>query len=240
MARPRGQTYTLKMYLSKIKDGDIDNSADVQRNFVWKSEQINEFHVAMNTNQKAFVYISNFARYFRKILNRSFIWLALFHRFTDLGAADSRFAEFLREFMHGLRNKAVGEKRFDTVGSGAGTKDKAVIIAKLQILETLMMEFLQINKKDLEEVDVLRFIQKNINPEAEKEDVELYEEMCRDYFIEAEEHSNMLAACNRPSMIMLAAYACEAEQDASIKNWIVDFDRRNTVYIRNPERTIYI
>lgn len=41
MARPRKQTYTLEMYLKKMKDGDIDNSADVQRKFVWKSEQIN-------------------------------------------------------------------------------------------------------------------------------------------------------------------------------------------------------
>lgn len=41
MARPRKQTYTMEMYLRKIKDGDIDNSADVQRKFVWKPEQIN-------------------------------------------------------------------------------------------------------------------------------------------------------------------------------------------------------
>lgn len=41
MARPRKQTYTLDMYLGKMKDGDIDNSADVQRKFVWKPEQIN-------------------------------------------------------------------------------------------------------------------------------------------------------------------------------------------------------
>lgn len=41
MARPRKQTYTLEMYLKKMKNGDIDNSADTQRNFVWKPEQIN-------------------------------------------------------------------------------------------------------------------------------------------------------------------------------------------------------
>lgn len=41
MARPRKQTYTMEMYLKKLKNGDIDNSADTQRNFVWKSEQIN-------------------------------------------------------------------------------------------------------------------------------------------------------------------------------------------------------
>lgn len=41
MARPRKQTYTMEMYLRKMKNGDIDNSADTQRNFVWKPEQIN-------------------------------------------------------------------------------------------------------------------------------------------------------------------------------------------------------
>lgn len=41
MARPRKQTYTLEMYLKKMKNGDIDNSADTQRDFVWKAEQIN-------------------------------------------------------------------------------------------------------------------------------------------------------------------------------------------------------
>lgn len=42
MARPRKQTYTLDMYLKKNRKGDIDNNADVQRNFVWNNEQINE------------------------------------------------------------------------------------------------------------------------------------------------------------------------------------------------------
>lgn len=42
MARPRKQTYTLKMYLEKIRDGDIDNNADVQRMMVWSKEQVNE------------------------------------------------------------------------------------------------------------------------------------------------------------------------------------------------------
>lgn len=41
MARPRKQTYTMEMYLKKLKNGDIDNSADTQRDFVWKAEQIN-------------------------------------------------------------------------------------------------------------------------------------------------------------------------------------------------------
>lgn len=50
MARPRKQIYTLDMYLKKNKKGDIDNSADVQRNFVWSNEQINELIVTVLTD----------------------------------------------------------------------------------------------------------------------------------------------------------------------------------------------
>lgn len=50
MARPRKQTYTLDMYLKKVKKGDIDNNADVQRNFVWNNEQINELVVTVLTD----------------------------------------------------------------------------------------------------------------------------------------------------------------------------------------------
>lgn len=50
MARPRKQTYTLEMYLKKNKKGDIDNNADVQRNFVWNKEQINELVATVLTD----------------------------------------------------------------------------------------------------------------------------------------------------------------------------------------------
>lgn len=50
MARPRKQTYTLEMYLKKNIKGDIDNNADVQRNFVWNNEQINELIVTVLTD----------------------------------------------------------------------------------------------------------------------------------------------------------------------------------------------
>lgn len=50
MAKPRKQTYTLDMYLDKVKDLDIRNDADVQRLFVWTNEQINELMVTVLTD----------------------------------------------------------------------------------------------------------------------------------------------------------------------------------------------
>ena len=49
MNRPRKQTYTMDMYLSKIKDRDIRNDSDTQRQFVWSNEQINELIVTVLT-----------------------------------------------------------------------------------------------------------------------------------------------------------------------------------------------
>ena len=50
MARPRKQTYTLDMYLKKIQSKKICNDADVQRNFVWKNEHINELIATVLTD----------------------------------------------------------------------------------------------------------------------------------------------------------------------------------------------
>lgn len=50
MARPRKQTYTLDMYLRENMEGDIDNKAEVQRNFAWKNEHINELIATILTD----------------------------------------------------------------------------------------------------------------------------------------------------------------------------------------------
>ena len=47
MARPRKQTYTLEMYLKKLKSQKICNDADVQRKFAWKPEHVNELIVTV-------------------------------------------------------------------------------------------------------------------------------------------------------------------------------------------------
>lgn len=76
----------------------------------------------------------------------AFLFLTLFDRFTGLGLEDRRFAEFLTEFQNKLRQKKRNENKllFDEIDKDKGTKDKSVIVAKLDMLETLMMEFLRI------------------------------------------------------------------------------------------------
>ena len=77
----------------------------------------------------------------------SFIWFAAFHKFTEFGIEDTRFADFLKEFQRTLHSKTFAEyenESFDTYDGNKGTKDKKVVNAKLDMIEQLMKEYLHI------------------------------------------------------------------------------------------------
>lgn len=71
----------------------------------------------------------------------SFLWLALFHRFTAIGQEDCRYAAFLKAFqkeLHGVEMEGVS---WDSLNE-KGTKDKNTVVKKQKLLEGLLMEFL--------------------------------------------------------------------------------------------------
>ena len=151
----------------------------------------------------------------------SFIWLTLFNRFAEFGVDDIKFADFLRAFKNGLREKSIDWKLFDTVDNGASTKDKAIINAKLHILETLMHDYLHVNKDDLAEVDVLEFIKENVKPDARQDDVDFYGDLLEDLKLNVVNDTKLLDKRNIPSLIGVIAYACE--NDIDVDSWFVDY-----------------
>ena len=165
----------------------------------------------------------------------SFIWFALFDKFTQTGFDDVEFGRFLNAFVDGLRDKEVDGKQFDRVDDTGSTKDKANIVAKLHILETLMNEFLHINKEDLNEVSVLDFVKENVNPDVTDEDVEFYSEILDDITLEVDNDTKLLDEHNRPSLIALVGYACQNEIDDKLVEWIKSFFVNNTMYILNQK-----
>ena len=163
----------------------------------------------------------------------TFVWMTLFNKFTKLGLDDTKFAEFLYEFVNGLRNKSIDGKLFDTADEVGSTKDKSVIVDKLHILETLMNEFLHINEEDLEEVDILDFIKENIKSDATEEDVEFYSDILYDLTLDVDNNTKLLDKHNRPSLIALVGYACENDKD--LDEWIVDYFATHTKYELNQK-----
>lgn len=154
----------------------------------------------------------------------SFIWLTMFKNFTELGIDDAKFAEFLRAFKDTLKTKDVEGKTFVELDENRGTKDKAVISAKLQILTTLMCEYFGINKEFLNKDSVLTFAQENVSAEINGEDIELYTEILEDLL--KGETTKSIAIKNKPSVISVIAFACinDIDLDSYISSILSEID----------------
>lgn len=455
MAKPRKQTYTLALYLNKVKDFDIRNDADVQRQFVWNNEQINELivtvltedyippiilgeednsqlwivdggqrtaalkkyrygnyritaatensiipykvkardekgrvriddegniiwedaffdiknktyeklpeelkkrmdeyqidtvihehcdnhrisqlikrynnHTSMNTNQKAFTHIDNFARDIRDILDGrffvdfseftesermkgvvervvvetvmcsnhledwkkqtkaictylnqnavkgeferlsqnlhrleqvvtddvksifnskdSFLFLTLFDRFAKLGADDSVFVDFLREFKNSLRSVRTGGVLFDEIDRDKGTKDRVVIEAKLNMLEGMLKRFLKKSvtvkrKSGKDRVSAESLVREYVDAQADQGDIELFEIIANDVSEAVEDiESPLLSDENRPSFVALAGYAVKRDIDDRLKEWLADYERRERDYDITDQRKSFL
>lgn len=165
----------------------------------------------------------------------SFIWFALFERFTKTGIDDSKFGEFLEAFIDELKYKEVDGKLFDKVDETGSTKDKRIIEEKLHILETLMYDFLHINKEEIQEVDILDFVKENVSDDLEEEDIELYEDCLDSLTVEMDQDEKLLDSQNKPSLLAMVAYACEIEKDFYIEKWFKEFIKKNKAYILNQK-----
>lgn len=165
----------------------------------------------------------------------SFIWFALFDKFTETGFDDVEFNKFLNAFVTGLRNKEVDGKQFDTVDDTGSTKDKANIVAKLHILETLMNEFLHINNEDTEEVDYKEFLKVNVEDVVDEDDIEMIQISANEASEELDENSWMLSEQNYPSYLAIVGVAFRKDEEDKLKEWLPIYISNNQ-FIRNQQK----
>ena len=137
----------------------------------------------------------------------SFIWFTMFEKFSSFGIEDEKFSDFLRAFKDGLKNEVIGETSFVKLDENRGTKDKAVISAKLNLLMALICKYFNIAQDSISNEAILAFVQENINAEIINEDIELYTKMLMDFVGDSPIKS--VAIKNRPSVISIIAFACE-------------------------------
>ena len=157
----------------------------------------------------------------------SFIWFALFDKFTQTGFDDVEFGRFLNAFVNGLRDKEVDGKQFDRVDDTGSTKDKANIVAKLHILETLMKEFLHIKEPVTPESFIAEMVDMPV--ETIKEEMECYEETLdglEDNTIR--DGSKLLNVANRLSLLAMVAYSYK--NDVDLDDWLEDYAAKNNMY----------
>lgn len=165
--------------------------------------------------------------------NDTFIYFSVFARFKKLGLDDGKFVEFMTEYAQSLHNMMKETEIDSETGKKKSTKDKVVVVDKINMVDDLMNEFLHINKEDLEDVSVLDFVKENVNPDTTNEDVELYSEILDDITLEVDNDTKLLDEHNRPSLVALVGYACQNDIDDKLVEWIKSFFVNNAMYILN-------
>lgn len=164
-----------------------------------------------------------------------FIWMMLFDRFDKLQISDDRFGEFLEAFVSGLCEKEIEGEKWTEIDADKHTKDRSVINKKINYLETLMNDFLHINKEDLEEVNILDFVKENVSPDLDEEDIELYEDCLDSMTVEMDQHDKILDKRNKPSLIALIGYAINEDKDYYITEWFKNYLESHSIYILNQK-----
>ena len=165
----------------------------------------------------------------------SFIWFTLFDKFTQTGLDDKEFGKFLNVFVDGLRNKAVDGQLFDRVDDTGSTKDKANIIAKLHILETLMNEFLHIEENENATPETFVAEMVDMPVETVKKEMDCYEETLDGLENNTiRDGSKLLDIANRLSLLAMVAYSYK--NDVDLDDWLEDYAANNNTYYMDQRK----
>lgn len=178
----------------------------------------------------------------------SFLWFGLFGRFVNLGEPDKRFIEFMAEFSRSLHSKKIDGESFDDLISNKSTKDKNVVIARIDKLTALMNEYLGIvpsqentvenqmddqsdvhiaKQESVDEVvktDDTMDLVKSVNPNATSDDIEEYGE----YVDSVVRISSPLYHQCHNALLAITAYVYQNNTDKEFAEWVDDY--ANTTY----------
>lgn len=163
----------------------------------------------------------------------SFLYFGLFARFVNSGLDDEKFIEFMAEFSQSLHSKDIDGVTFDDL-NGKSTKDKNVVISKINHLEKLMNDYLHIETKYIdtnEEMSVIDFVKDTVKPDVTEEDIDDYYDMLNGYKVD--KRSPLLTWENEPSLISMIAYSFE--NDVNLDGWIVEYFKKHNTFIEDQK-----
>jgi len=172
----------------------------------------------------------------------SFLWFGLFAKFTKTGISDEKFIDFMAEFIQSLHTRKINDNSYDDI-NGKSTKDRKVVIAKMNHLEKLMNEFLGISEsEDINIVNTETFISKYVElPYTEvTKDIDYYEDTLNDLEDNAiKDGSKLLEADNRLSLLAIVAYSFK--NDIDLDDWMVEYaSKNNTYFIDQKKNFLYM
>lgn len=142
----------------------------------------------------------------------------------------------MREFKSNFRGSKKNEcgLLFDEIDKDSGTKDKVVIVDKLNMLKNLMIEFLHTNEK---ENNVESFIADNLKLSIKEiqEELEFYNESL-DLLLEntVRLDSKIRNDNNRFSLLAMIAYSYK--EDIDLDEWMTEYAKNNNTYFTDQRK----
>lgn len=172
----------------------------------------------------------------------SFLWFGLFSRFNNLGLEDKKFLEFMSTFEESLHAKKINEMSFDDIlATSKSTKDKNIVIKKMNHLENLMKDYFDTlgNNDDIQMGLKIpeKFIAENLHLELEevKEDMELYKESLDDLVTNTiKDGSKLLEDQNKLSLLTMVAYSYQ--NDVDLDEWMTEYAQNNNTYFVDQKK----
>lgn len=178
----------------------------------------------------------------------SFIYFTLYDRFTKIcrDKTIKDFVSFLLNFEREMKSKEVDGISFEMMNEKS-SKDKATVIGKMKILESLLKEYFDVDgnidehcqkdeEKDEEEdeidIDVMDFVHNHVSKDITHDDVADYYSMLDAYDIDHK--SKLLDWQNEPSLVAIIAYSFK--NDINLDDWIISFFDRHHEYDSDQDK----
>ena len=197
----------------------------------WKKapKAANEF-LEVNSNDEEFSYVDSLFNRIETVCSDDFqdvfvikdipAWVAVFDKFTKLGYQDQKFADFLIEMKNNLLDKEVNGYSYNMLDKESGTKDKKIMVQKIDTYYELLCEYLGVESIPDEESSggesVIDFVKENVDPKTVDEDIEFYRDMVDECVpVDAEIYKQC-----EPALLAIMAYACTTDEDRNFEEWI--------------------
>ena len=162
------------------------------------------------------------------------IWLAVYDKFTKLGLDDNKFIDFMRKFKNDLHMEETTNFIKDIYKSRQ-SRDKAIIVGKIEGLYELLLDYLDIKKEDTEEIDYKEFLKANVEDIVDEDDIEMIQISANEASEELDENSWMLSEQNYPSYLAIVGVAFRKDEEDKLKEWLPIYISNNQ-FIRNQQK----
>lgn len=167
----------------------------------------------------------------------TFIYFTVFARFKKTGLDDGKFVEFLTEYAQSIHTKfdEIENKKEDGKNKKRSTKDKCVVVEKINCVESLMNEYLHI--EDNNNISSESFVAEmvDIPVETVKEEMDCYKETLESLENNTiRDGSKLLEVANHLSLLAMVAYSYK--NDIDLDEWMERYAANNNMYLADQRK----